>query len=150
MANSRHPKNKALELTASPESASSSRLDGSLLPAKYWKPHVELARRVLAEVLPELVSFQGKQLSTRVPWLVRVDVGLHRAADLANAPATRRRAELVPFINEVEIVPTLYLGNQFAHPKNFLLDIATRLVGTAAEVAGVLPPQLDAAPDRGQ
>ena len=46
---------KKFDLTSCPESASSRDL-----PAKYWRPHAALAKRVLDEVLPPLYSFDRK------------------------------------------------------------------------------------------
>lgn len=106
VANSTHPPGKTFPLESCPESASSRDL-----PAKYWRPHAALAKRVLDEVLPRLYSFDGRRdlCAERYACPVRVDVGTHALADLDGVaePSGSRRAAC--FVNEVEIVPTLYL-----------------------------------------
>lgn len=173
VANSQHRPGRPFELTSCPEASSSATLpakyrrrslfdalssgpservsSGIALDARrrrrYWRPHAALAARVVAEVLPALTAFDGSPLTHRVPWLVRVDVGTHAAGDLVNgcaadAPESAKRKR-VCFLNEVEIVPTLYLAAKFKHSTDFLAKYARNFLRTAFEVAGRPFPQPD-------
>ena len=102
VANSTHSPGKKFDLTSCPESASSRDL-----PAKYWRPHAALAKRVLDEVLPPLYSFDGRRnlCAERYAWPVRVDVGTHARADLDGLAEPSESRKQTCFVNEVEIVP---------------------------------------------
>ena len=141
VANSTHPPGKTFALESCPESASSRDL-----PAKYWRPHAALAKRVLDEVLPPLYSFDGRRdlCAERYAWPVRVDVGTHALADLDGVaePSGSRRAAC--FVNEVEIVPTLYLAAKFGHQQDYVAAYGRSLLKTAFEACGREAPAPDA------
>mmetsp|Transcript_17182 Transcript_17182/g.52839 ORF Transcript_17182/g.52839 Transcript_17182/m.52839 type:complete len:461 (-) Transcript_17182:37-1419(-) len=147
VANSTHRRGAKFELTSCPESSSSRDL-----PAKYWRPHAALAKRVVEEVLPPLKTFAGAPMpGPGYAWPVRVDVGAHAAGDLDggcadDAPASRKR-ERAYFVNEIELVPTLYLDEKFGHEQDYLARYARSLVKTAFEACGRTAPAPDGAPD---
>ena len=106
----------------------------------HWRSHAALAKSVVDGVVPPFQTLAGAPMAQPSPWLIRVDVGVHAAGDLdngcdANAPdkAKKRR---VCFVNEIEIVPTLYLDDKFKHDKDFLAIYARGFLKTAFEAAG--------------
>ena len=141
VANSTHSPGKKFDLTSCPESASSRDL-----PAKYWRPHAALARRVLDEVLPPLYSFDGRRnlCEERYAWPVRVDVGTHARADLAGLAEPSESRKQTCFVNEVEIVPTLYLAAKFGHRQDYVAAYGRALLKTAFEACGREAPAPDA------
>ena len=141
VANSTHAPGKKFDLTSCPESASSRDL-----PAKYWRPHAALARRVLDEVLPPLYSFDGRRnlCEERYAWPVRVDVGTHARADLAGLAEPSESRKQTCFVNEVEIVPTLYLAAKFGHRQDYVAAYGRALLKTAFEACGREAPAPDA------
>ena len=141
VANSTHSPGKKFDLTSCPESASSRDL-----PAKYWRPHAALAKRVLDEVLPPLYSFDGRRnlCAERYAWPVRVDVGTHARADLAGLAEPSESRKQTCFVNEVEIVPTLYLAAKFGHRQDYVAAYGRALLKTAFEACGREAPAPDA------
>ena len=141
VANSTHSPGKKFDLTSCPESASSRDL-----PAKYWRPHAALAKRVLDEVLPPLYSFDGRRnlCAERYAWPVRVDVGTHARADLDGLAEPSESRKQTCFVNEVEIVPTLYLAAKFGHRQDYVAAYGRALLKTAFEACGREAPAPDA------
>ena len=81
----------------------------------------ELAQRMHNEVLPTpLKGFNGQKLSTDLPWVVRIDVGYHTETHGEMDEDGKR----VCFLNEIEILPALYIAKKFGHAKDYLAHYA--------------------------
>ena len=122
-------------ITDHPEAATGGHAEsGRRLPAEYFEDHKSLAKRVI-DCLPDSKAFDGVNLGQ---CLLRIDVGLHDSRDLVNTTTDGPTV----FINEIEPVPTLYLDPKFGHARDFIAEYADRIVTTAADVLGIVPPGL--------
>lgn len=139
VANSRHAQGLP-EILDHPEASSTAPTDSPRhLPPDFWRPHKRLGERVVRDVLPALKAFDGRHVDG-FPWVVRLDLGIHPAADLVNA--NDNDGDVV-FLNEIEIVPTLYLDAKFGHEHDFIAEYAAKFVKSAALAAGIDCPELD-------
>ncbi|KAJ8600046.1 hypothetical protein CTAYLR_001818, partial [Chrysophaeum taylorii] len=135
VANSRHPRDHPFEITDHPEAASTAPAGTPrALPPEFWRAHSRLGLEVVRDLLPDLRAFDGRELP-HFPWLVRCDVGMHDPKDLVNAADDADGGKAV-FLNEIEIVPTLYLDPKFGHDRDFVAEYAAKFVKSAADAAG--------------
>lgn len=143
VANSRFVDDR-LEVEDYPEAASTSPIGTSrALTPQYWHPHRRLGERLVRDLMPRLHTLDGATPLDGFPWIVRFDFGLHPSADLVNAQRSGDDSRPVVFLNEIEIVPTLYLNAKFGHDHDFIAEYAAKFVKTAALVTGIHCRELD-------
>lgn len=143
VANSRFVDDR-LEVEDCPEAASTSPVGSSrALSPEYWHPHMRLGERLVRDLMPRLHALDGATPLDGFPWVVRFDFGLHPSADLVNAQRSEDDSRPAVFLNEIEIVPTLYLNAKFGHDHDFIAEYAAKFVKTAALVTGIHCLELD-------
>lgn len=121
------------QVTHHPEAASSTSLAERILPDEHWHSHKKLGHTVISECL-------SPKLDDDVPCLIRLDFGVHSGRDLLNAGDDE---EDVVFLNEIEIVPTLYLDTKFDHDRDFVAEYSASFVKAATVATGTFFSDLD-------
>ena len=89
-----------------------------------------------ARALGRRLKLLSHELAGAVAEQLRVDVGTHARADLDGLAEPSESRKQTCFVNEVEIVPTLYLAAKFGHRQDYVAAYGRALLKTAFEACG--------------